>query len=117
MKTLKEIEEDFKSEFFTTAAAMGTYGVDELGNAPIIKSKYYRTPSAMTFFYRQAIAEILGEVAGKGNMNSEERIKQCGEYAKGDENLDCAIGFDDGFDAGYFQAKAEIRERIKSILE
>ena len=71
MKTLKEIEEDFKSEFFTTAAAMGTYGVDELGNAPIIKSKYYRTPSAMTFFYRQAIAEILGEVVpNKKEVNS-----------------------------------------------
>lgn len=94
MKTLKEIEKEFEE---CAQSIMSEKEVEQ--------------------FYRQAIAEILGEVAGKGNMNSEERIKQCGEYAKGDENLDCAIGFDDGFDAGYFQAKAEIRERIKSILE
>ena len=99
MRTIKEIEEDFKSEFFTTAAAMGTYGVDELGNAPIIKSKYYRTPSAMTFFYRQAIAELLKEVVG--------------------EDCQC-LGLDDKAELwidGYDSAKAEIREKIKKIFE
>ena len=97
MKTLKEIEEDFKSEFFTTAAAMGTYGVDELGNAPIIKSKYYRTPSAMTFFYRQAIAEILEEVVG--------------------EDCQCLEDEAELWIDGYDSAKAEIREKIKKIFE
>lgn len=99
MKTLKEIEEDFKSEFFTTAAAMGTYGVDELGNAPIIKSKYYRTPSAMTFFYRQAIAELLKEVVGE----------DC-QYPGLDDKAELWI---DGYDS----AKAEIRKRIEKLLK
>ena len=66
---------------------------------------------------RQAIKEILEDVGTGDIPDREERMKQCGEYAKGDENLDCAIGFEDGFDAGYSQAKAEIRERIKKIIE
>ena len=100
MRTIKEIEEDFKSEFFTTAAAMGTYGVDELGNAPIIKSKYYRTPSAMTFFYRQAIAEILEEVVGEDDNPYRYEDSYSQDKAE-----------------GYNQAKAEIREKIKKIFE
>lgn len=105
MKTLKDYEQKFKDKFFTTASAMGTYGVDEFGNAPIIKTDYYRCPNAMIVFYRHAITELISEMVGENRKTDDFRGTHTSVLEAGAMKI------------GYNQAKAEIRERIKTILK
>ncbi len=90
MKTLKEIEEDFETEFWPILGSEKTE--EDIRKSDLLHFQVKQ-------FYRQAIAEILGEVVG--------------------EDCQC-LGLDDKAELwidGYDSAKAEIRERIKSILE